>query len=54
MDYNPLKVAMYYLLIRRMTSLGHQDGVPMLGALVCLVMHLENIKLMSKFVVALK
>ena len=51
---NSLKDIMYYLLIRRMTSLGHQDGVPMLGALVCLVMHLENIKLMSKFVVALK
>ena len=54
MDYNPLKVAMYYLLIRGMTSLGHQDGVPMLGALVCMVTHWENIKLMSKFVVALK
>ena len=54
MDYNPLKVAMYHLLIRGMTNLGHQDGVPMLGALVCMVTHWENIKLMSKFVVALK
>ena len=36
---NPLETVMHYLLIRRITSLSHQDGFPLVSALVCMVTH---------------
>ena len=34
---NPLDVVVHHLLIRGMTSLGYQDGFPMVSALVRMV-----------------
>ena len=34
---NPFEVVVHYLLIGEMTNLDHQDGVPMVSALVCVV-----------------
>ena len=36
---NSLKDVMYYLLIRRMISLGQWDGIPILSTLVCMVQY---------------
>ena len=36
---NPFEVELHYLLIGEMISLGHQDGVPRVSALVCIVTH---------------
>ena len=36
---NSFKVVMHYLLIGKITSLGHQDGFPMVSPLVCIVAH---------------
>ena len=37
---NPMETIVYYLLIGRMTCLGHRDEVPVVRALVCIVTHL--------------
>ena len=36
---NPFEVIVYHLLIGGMIGLYHQDGVPMVSALVCMVIH---------------
>ena len=36
---NPLEIVMNYLLIGRMTCLGHWDSFLMVSALVCMVAH---------------
>ena len=38
---NPIETVVHYLLIGGMTCLGHQDGFPMVSALVY-VMHIEQ------------
>ena len=35
----PLEVVVLYILIGRITDLGHQDGFPMMSVLVCMVTH---------------
>ena len=36
---NPFKVVVFYLLTEGKIDLGHQDGVPMVAKLVCMVTH---------------
>ena len=36
---NPFKVIVHYILIGRMVGLSHQDGFPMMSALMCMVTH---------------
>ena len=36
---NPFEDIMHYLLIGVITCLNHQDGLPIVSALVCMVIH---------------
>ena len=36
---NSFKAIVHYILIGRMTGLGHRDEIPMVSALVCIVTH---------------